>query len=102
MLAANVRPALRRQGNRITKLQNIFKCKIEIDSSKYVRLGVNRLNIERLFELIKVAELRGVDEILYQLPVGNKPVAFKISKDTVLFLMLVAVSVDIEDCPNIA
>ena len=86
----------------IEQLSETPNGKKEIDSSKYVRLGVNRLNIERLFELIKVAELRGVDEILYQLPVGNKPIAFKIDEGTILFLMPVAVAVDIEDCPNIA
>lgn len=87
------------QTEQISKTPNGKK---EIDVSKYVRLGVDRLNIERLFELIKVAELKGVDEVLYQLPVGNKPVAFKIGCDTILFLMPVSVAVDIEDCPNIA
>lgn len=87
------------QTEQVSKTPNGKK---EIDLSKYVRLGVNRLNIERLFELIKVAELKGVDEVLYQLPVGNKPVAFKIGCDTILFLMPVSVAVDIEDCPNIA
>ena len=76
--------------------------KKEIDLSKYARLGVNRLNVKRLFELIKVADLKGVNEVLYQLPVRNKPVAFKVGDDTILFLMPVAVAVDIEDCPNIA
>jgi len=87
------------QTEQVSKIPNGKK---EIDSSKYVKLGVNRLNIERVLELIKVAELKGVDEVLYQLPVGNRPVAFKIGEDTILFLMPVAVAVDIDDCPNIA
>lgn len=87
------------QTEQVSKTPNGKK---EIDLSKYVRLGVNRLNVQRLFELIAVAELKGVGEVLYQLPIGNKPVAFKVGDDTILFLMPVAVSVDIEDCPYIA
>lgn len=87
------------QTEQVSKTPNGKK---EIDLSKYARLGVNRLNVKRLFELIKVADLKGVNEVLYQLPVRNKPVAFKVGDDTILFLMPVAVAVDIEDCPNIA
>jgi hypothetical protein len=87
------------QTEQVSKTPNGKK---EIDLSKYARLGVNRLNVKRLFELIKVADLKGVNEVLYQLPVVNKPVAFKIGEDTILFLMPIAVAVDSEDCPNIA
>lgn len=86
----------------IEQLSETPNGKKELDASKSVRLGCNRLNIQRLLELIAVAELKGVGEVLYQLPVGNKPVAFKVGDDTILFLMPVAVSGDIEDCPNIA
>ena len=36
-VAANVQPALRRAGNRITKVQNLFKCKIEIQNLNHFR-----------------------------------------------------------------
>lgn len=87
------------QSEQVSKIPNGKKV---IDVSKYVRIGVNRLNVQRLLDLVKVAELKGVDEVLYQLPVRNKPVAFKIGGDTILFLVPVTVAVDIEDCPYIA